>query len=340
VTKLEQNLRAALRQISISTDVSLIVAVSGGADSVALLDALLRLRKHNQAPRTILAAHLNHQLRGEESDGDENFVREMAATLDVKMIVDRIAVGARAQAERQNLEAMARRLRYEFLTRAAEECGAQVVCTAHTLDDQSETVLMRLLRGTGTDGLRGIHSIRPLSKTVNLIRPLLSVSRAKVIEHCTHYKLEFRSDSSNFLPDFTRNRIRHELMPLLYSFNPRAEEALARMADFSANDQDFLGQVAVGMLAEVRLGPDLDAQLLRKQPMAIRGRVLRLWLREHRDGLERIGAVHLGAIEQMIARGQGGRVIELPGGWRVWLKSGRLKIAQFSGNPRLGLSES
>ena len=161
-----------------------------------------------------------------------------------------------------------------------------------------------------------------------------------MIEHCTHYKLEFRSDSSNFLPDFTRNRIRHELMPLLHSFNPRAEEALARMADFSANDQDFLGQVAVGMLAEVRLGPDLDAQLLRKQPMAIRGRVLRLWLCEHRDGLERIGAVHLGAIEQMIARGQGGRMIELPGGWQVWLKSGRLKIAQFSGKTRPGLSES
>lgn len=324
--------------MSIGTDASLIVAVSGGADSVALLDALLRLRKHNQAPRTILSAHLNHQLRGEESDGDENFVREMAAALNVKMIVDRIAVGARAQAERQNLEGMARRLRYEFLTQSAEEWGAQFVCTAHTQDDQAETVLMRLLRGSGTDGLRGIHSIRPLSKTVKLIRPLLSVSRTEVIEHCNHYKLEFRSDSSNFLPDFTRNRIRHELMPLLLSFNPRADEALARMAELLAGDQDFLDQIAAGVLAEVRLGPDLDARLLRKQPAAIRRRVLRLWLSEHRNGLQRIEAIHLGAIEQMIARGHGGRTIELPDGWRVWLKSGILKIAQLPGKTRSGLS--
>jgi tRNA(Ile)-lysidine synthase len=331
VTKLEQKLRAALRQMSIGTDVSLIVAVSGGADSVALLDALLRLRKHNQAPQTIQAAHLNHQLRGEESDGDENFVREMAASLDIRFIVDRIAVGAHAQAERQNLEAMARRLRYEFLTRSAEEFGAQFVCTAHTQDDQAETVLMRLLRGSGTDGLRGVHSIRPLSKTVKLIRPLLSVSRTEVIAHCAYHKLEFRSDSSNFSLDFTRNRIRHELMPLLRSFNPRADEALARTADLSAGDQDFLGQISADVLAEARLDLDLDMKLLRKQPTAIRRRVLRLWLSEHRAGLQRIEAVHLEAIEQLIARGHGGRTIELPGGWRVWLKSGRLKIAQLSG---------
>lgn len=340
MTKLEQKLRAALRQMSVGVDASLVVAVSGGADSVALLDALMRLRLHNQAPRTILAAHLNHQLRGEESDGDEDFVRALAAKLHIKTIVDRMAVGTRAQAERKNLEATARRLRYEFLAEAAEKCAAQFVCTAHTRDDQAETVLMRLLRGTGTEGLRGIHSIRPLNKTVKLVRPLLAVSRTEVIDHCDHHKLEFRSDSSNFLPDFTRNRIRLELMPLLRSFNARADEALARMAELSAGDQEFLGQVAIGVLAEARSGLDLDLKRLREWPIAIRRRVLRLWLSEHRDGLQRIEAVHLAAIERLIERGQGGKIIELPDGWRVWIKSGQLKIIQLSGETGPGLSRS
>lgn len=327
MTKLEQKLRAALRRMNIGAEASLLVAVSGGADSVAMLDALLRLREYDQAPQTILAAHLNHLLRGEESDGDEEFVRTLAAKLSVTVLVDRIAVGARALAERQNLEATARRLRYEFLTRVAEENGAQFVCTAHTQDDQAETVLMRLLRGSGTDGLSGIHPVRQLSSSVKLIRPMLAVSRTQVIEHCQRHGLEFRSDSSNFSLEFTRNRIRHELLPFLRGFNPRVEETLARMADLLGEDQDFLDQAAAVVLSQARLEAGLDAKVLRNHPLAIRRRVIRLWLGEHRS-LQRIEAVHVAAIEALITRGQGGKTIELPGGWRFRLTSGRLTLAK------------
>lgn len=326
-------MKAALRQMRIGATTSLIAAVSGGADSVALLDALLRLRQRGQAPQTIIAAHLNHQLRGEESDGDEEFVRALAAKSGTRVIIDRIDVGARARAERQNLEATARHLRYEFLARTAEQYGAQFVCTAHTRDDQAETILMRLLRGSGSGGLRGIPPSRQLGATVKLIRPMLGITRAEVIAHCEHFQLEYRTDSSNFSSDLTRNRIRQELLPLLRSFNPRINEALARMAGLLADDHDFLQQIAVNALAEARQGQDLSINLLRLHPPAIRRRVLRLWLHEQRGGLQRIEAVHLAAIDGLILRGQGRKFIELPGNWQVELTTGRLKITK---SPAMG----
>src|SRR5215467_6358918 len=203
MTKLEKKLRAALRRFEVGAQDSITAAVSGGADSVALLDALARFQLSEGLPGSIIVAHLNHQLRGEESDEDEAFVRDLADRLNLPVFTERIAVADRAKDEKQNLEAVARRLRYEFLLRVAEARGANFVFTAHTLDDQAETILMRLIRGSGAEGLRGIHQIVALSDRVNLIRPALGIMRAEVIEHCEHYELPFRNDSSNFLVDFT-----------------------------------------------------------------------------------------------------------------------------------------
>jgi len=328
VTKLEQKLKAALRRFGVGETKALVVAVSGGADSVSLLDALARLDERGKLPAKIFIAHLNHQLRGEESDGDEAFVRSLAEYYGVECFAERAAVAETAKAEKRNLEATARRMRYDFLARVAQICGARMVLTAHTQDDQAETVLMRLLRGSGAEGLRGIHPIRPLNESVKLIRPMLAVARAEVLEHCAHYDLKFRSDSSNDSLEFTRNRVRQELLPLLRSFNPRSEEALARLTELLDDDQDYLHQIALGVLAEIRQGANLVAKPLREQPPAIRRRVLRLWLRQERGGLERIEAVHLKAIERLILRGHGGRLIELPGGWRVRLMSGNLCLVQ------------
>src|SRR6185436_16223742 len=193
MTVLEKRLRANLRRLRLGEQ-AVLVAVSGGADSTALLDALVRLRGRRGLPGQIFAAHLNHLLRGEEADADEAFVREMAARLDVALIVEREPVAERARAEKRNLEAMARYLRYDFLRRAAQSCGARAIATAHTQDDQVETILMRLLRGSGADGLRGIHQVVELAADVQLIRPLLDVTRAEVLAHCEHYSLTFRTD--------------------------------------------------------------------------------------------------------------------------------------------------
>ncbi|MDQ3009852.1 MAG: tRNA lysidine(34) synthetase TilS [Acidobacteriota bacterium] len=324
MTKLEQKLKATLQRLGIENTPSLLVAVSGGADSVSLLDALERLNKCGKLPARILIAHLNHQLRGEESDEDEAFVIQLARQNNLEYFVEHSPVAEIMRNEKANLEATARRLRYEFLARAAQACSASFVLTAHTQDDQAETILMRLLRGSGAEGLRGIRPIRQLGQSVELVRPMLTVTRAEVIEHCERYHLKFRTDSSNTLPDFTRNRIRQELLPLMKSFNPRSDEALTRMADLLAEDHDVLHQIALNVLTKARKETGLSAKTLREQVPAIRRRVLRLWLEEERGGLQRIEAVHVKAIEQLILRNHGGRVIELPGDWRVLLKSGIL----------------
>src|SRR5262245_3658531 len=313
MTKLEKKLRAALRRFGIGAQDSIIAAVSGGADSVALLDALARFQRSEGRPGSIIVAHLNHQLRGEESDEDETFVRDLAGRLNLQACTERIAVAERAEAEKQNLEAVARKSRYDFLLRVAEARGANVVFTAHTLDDQAETVLMRLIRGSVAEGLRGVHQVIVLNEGVKLIRPMLGISRAEVVGHCDRYGLAFRSDSSNFLVDFTRNRIRMELLPMLETFNPRVKESLARVSEFLTLDEDYLRGAASGYLAGTRAESGLNVKVLQEAPAAIRRRVLRLWLRDERGDLRRINVSHIEAIEKLIG-GPSGRRVELPGG--------------------------
>lgn len=334
MTRLEQKLKSALWQFDGEKDSALVVAISGGADSVSLLDACVRLHQRGKLPVKIFAAHLNHLLRGEESDDDEAFVRRLAEKRGVECLIERIAVADFARTAKRNLEATARRIRYDFLARVAGKFGAKLVCTAHTLDDQAETILMRLLRGTGAEGLRGIREVSPLGKTAKLVRPMLRVSRAEVLAHCTTYDLEFRHDSSNFSPELTRNRIRHDLIPLLQKFNRRSNEAIIRTAELIATDDDCLGQVAARALAEVRMDIGLNAKLLKTYHLAIQRRVLRLWLEEARGDLLRIDAVHISALESLIQRPEGGRVIELPGGGQVRRKSGVLEFTCEQGKDR------
>jgi len=313
MTKLEKKLRAALLRFGIGAQDSVIAAVSGGADSVAMLDALARFQRSEGRPGSIIVAHLNHQLRGEESNEDEAFVRDLADRLKLPVFTERVAVAERAKAEKQNLEAVARRLRYEFLLKVAEARGANVVFTAHTLDDQAETILMRLIRGSGAEGLRGVHQVIALNDGVNLIRPMLGIMRAEVIGHCEYYKLAFRSDSSNFLADFTRNRVRLQLLPMLETFNPRVKESLARASESLARDEDYLRGAASECLAKARGGSGLNVNVLQEASAAIRRRMLLLWLRDERGDLRRINASHVAAIEKLID-GPSGRRAELPGG--------------------------
>jgi tRNA(Ile)-lysidine synthase len=327
MTKLEKNLRAALRRFGIGEHDSVVAAVSGGADSAAMLDALARFQRSDGRPGSITVAHLNHLLRGEESDEDEAFVRNLSGQLNLPVFTERIAVADRAKSEKRNLESVARTLRYEFLLKVAESSGANFVFTAHTLDDQAETILMRLIRGAGAEGLQGIHQTVALNGSVKLIRPMLEITRAQVIQHCEHYELKFRSDSSNFLVDFMRNRVRLELLPMLETFNPRVKESLARVSESLTGDEDYLRAVAGEFLDESRDEPGLNAKALEKTPSAIRRRVLRLWLRGERGDLRRINASHIGAIESLISS-PGGRRVELPEGGVVAREFDYLRFIQ------------
>jgi tRNA(Ile)-lysidine synthase len=233
------------------------VAVSGGPDSVALLCALVELRDTAGAGPLVIA-HLNHRLRGEESDADEAFVRALRASLTaaghigLELCCEGIDVAARA--EGQNLEEIARQVRYEWLAGVAREYRLELVATGHTADDQAETVLHRLLRGSGLQGLRGIAAQRELESGIAVIRPLLAVSRADVLAYLAERGQVYRTDSSNADPGRTRNRIRHELLPLLAAhYNPGVKHILCRLADQAEELFDSLEPQARRLLSEAEL---------------------------------------------------------------------------------------
>lgn len=325
LTQLEKKLSTALARLEVPSSARVVVAVSGGADSVALLEALAAWQTRQKSVGQIIVAHLNHQLRAQEADEDEAFVRSLAATLGVEAVIERAPVRAVAQREKRNLEAVARRLRYEFLQRVAVQVGASVVCTAHTQDDQAETVLLRLLRGTGNEGLRGILFQQALGEGAQLLRPLLSVTRAEVLAHCAARNLNYRTDSSNFSLTLARNRVRHEVLPLLRTFNPRCAEALARTAEGAAEEEAFWQVEVQRVLAEVqnsaarlRLTPFLAV------PVALRRRVWREWVKSV-AGIS-LDVVQVVALERLLTHGQSGRLVELRGGWRVAREFAELRL--------------
>lgn len=214
-----------------------VVAVSGGPDSMAFAHLCVELLRAGRLPRLILA-HVNHLLRGDESDADERFVQQlpalwqMADDARLQCRTTRIDVAGIAAAQRDNLENTARQERYGWLTQVAHDTGAAWIATGHSADDQAETVLFRLIRGSGVLGLGGMAERRPVGNGVWLIRPLLTTRRQTLLDYLCERKLPYRVDSSNRDLSFTRNRLRLELLPMLEAhFNPGVVDALCRLAD-------------------------------------------------------------------------------------------------------------
>jgi tRNA(Ile)-lysidine synthase len=238
-------------------DVTVLVAVSGGTDSVALLRAMAALKTGGEG--RLCAAHLNHRLRP-DADDDERFVVDLCGRLNVTCEVGHVEAGQLAAGD--GLEAAARTARYHFLEQAAGRLGARFVATAHTADDQAETVLHRILRGTGIRGLSGMARARPLGHAV-LIRPLLGMRRAELVAYLDAIGQPCRHDQSNADPRFTRNRIRHQLLPRLQKhFNPDVVEALLRLGMLAGEAQTVIDDdvdawvdrcVAVDRPGEVRI---------------------------------------------------------------------------------------
>ena len=247
--------RRCLRSLD-ESETGLVVAVSGGPDSVALLRALLAVRA---STLPLIVAHLNHQLRGAESDADEAFVVRLHTLLsgaapNLTLRTARLDMAALARTEADNLEAVARTARYRWLAEVARESGTRWIATGHTANDQAETVLHRLLRGTGMQGLRGIAERRPLDDSIAVVRPLLRATRADVEAYLRHLGQECREDSSNSDPCFTRNRIRHELLPYLAQrYNPAVVSVLARLAEQADEAHRHESDEAAALLREAEL---------------------------------------------------------------------------------------
>lgn len=237
-----------------------LVAVSGGADSVALLCGLCELRVLNKL--RLRAAHLNHQLRGAAADADAEWVRSLCRDLELPCDVASLPVASLAEESRCGEEEAAREARYQFLLTTAEQHGCDVVAVAHTADDQAETVLHHILRGTGLTGLRGMRWSRLLASSIRLVRPMLAIGRTEVERFLAEQQQMFRHDSTNADRTMTRNRLRHELLPQLErDFNPNVREHLCRLAEQAA-DIEALQELATDLV--------LRAGMLDRSPKVVR----------------------------------------------------------------------
>jgi tRNA(Ile)-lysidine synthase len=314
-----------------------IVAVSGGADSTALLLALDELVKARKLSLRLTVAHLDHTLR-KTSREDAVWVETLTGELGHEFVKQRFDVKKRAFRNGDNLEQTARRVRYEFLKKTATGHHSQLVVTAHTLDDQAETILMRLLRGSAAEGLGGIEPVRPIDSksSIQLARPLLSwARRCETEEYCRVRSVEFRVDEMNQDEKYARVRVRKQLLPLMHSFNNKIVEALSRTASLLREDAGALSGEANRLLklasAEI-LGEKpgnrarLSVDILATAPPAVRRRALRQWILEGRGDLRRLEMVHLVAVDRLIEGNRGGRIAELPDGGKVVRKRGWLEL--------------
>jgi tRNA(Ile)-lysidine synthase len=258
-----------------------LVALSGGPDSVALVH-LMRALEARAELSVAGVAHFNHRLRA-AADEDEQFCRELASELGLALEAGSGDVRASARQHGRSIEDAARALRYGFLHDAAERLGADVIAVGHSLDDQAETFLLRLIRGAGPRGLAGI---RPRAGRV--IRPLLDISRDDLRRYASVHGLRFREDETNADRSIPRNRVRHELMPLLREYSPAIERVLAREAGIAREDEDRLQQEAIELAGSIVLrgkrGIELDVERLRSAPPALASRVVRLALEQGAPG--------------------------------------------------------
>lgn len=303
----------------------LIVAVSGGADSVALLDLLASLSCYSFR---LIVAHLNHLLRGNESDADEQFVQQLAARYELTCEVCRTDVRQLAHERRFSLEEAGREARYSFFEQLRQAYSATAIAVAHHADDQAETFLLRLLRGAGASGLT---AMAPRNDQA-VIRPLLSVTRAELRDHLASRGLSFREDASNQDSSFLRNRIRHELLPLLTGYNPAIAERLTATARLLAEDEQLLEQLTRqgwDQLGDHQAGwATLQREPLQHQPAGLRLRLYRCAINLASGDLRRIERRHCLALDTLLQRGQTGARIALPKGLTALLTADHLLVAR------------
>lgn len=293
------------------TSRKVIVAISGGPDSVALLRALVAVHRSAEGTGKIVAAHFNHRLRGAESDEDESFVRELCDKLGIELFVGHAARSIEDNKERRGLEGSAREARYDFLRQLALSEGARYVAVAHTADDQAETILHHILRGTGLAGLRGMPRVRKLTEGVSLIRPLISFSRQDLRDYLAAIGQAYRTDSSNADTDRTRNRIRRQLLPhLAKRYNAEVAGALSRLGRLAGEAQEVIEQLAADVARKGIFSREGKEQMVLEAaafaaaaPIVVREALIWIW-RELEWPRDAMGLEEWEALAEMVTQQQ------------------------------------
>ena len=292
-----------------------VVAVSGGPDSLCLLDILRQ--SHDALGVRLHVAHLDHQLRGEESCADAAFVASLCRDWRLPATIEARDVEAYHKRHRLSLEQAAREVRYAFLREVAEAHQAVAIALGHTADDNVESVLLHLLRGAGLRGLRGMSMVeRPQGSSVAVVRPLIQATRQETEAYCKGHGLPIRIDSTNLSARFTRNRVRRDLLPALERFNPSVRQAILRLAQHARADLDYLQQAVDAqwkrIVSETEGGYEMRLEMLRALPPAV-GRHLLAEALERLIGQERVESAHVEAMHALLGR-PAGSVAHLPHG--------------------------
>lgn len=322
-------------------DKTFVVAVSGGADSVSLALALNDLKQRKKLNLRFVIAHFNHNLRGKESDEDEKFVKKLAEKFGFELALKKGNVSKEG-----NLEQNARIARYGFLTETAENLNAFGILTAHTLNDQAETFLINLIRGSGLEGLGGMQTIRGQSQNskntkseILLIRPLLSWTEREMTEKfCHDLEIEYRYDTMNEDLAFQRVRIRKVLLPLLEDFNPKIIANLAKTAFLLQEDFEVLEKISelgiIGfgnLLSKDDEKKDLEIKKLKDLFPSMRRKILRDWLKKQRGDLRNLDSKHIEAIENLMFSRKSGKIAELPNGEFITKENGIISFTTKKG---------
>jgi tRNA(Ile)-lysidine synthase len=315
----------------------LLVACSGGVDSVVLVHGLHRLREPLGVELSI--GHVHHGLRGEAAEADAALVCDLGAKLDLPTSVMRVnphdLQDGHVSRTRPTLQEAARRARYDALEALMARTGAQHVATAHNLDDQAETVLLRLLRGTGPEGLGGIPEVSPDGR---IVRPLLGVPRADISEFARGEGLEWREDATNLDPSYTRNRLRHDWLPgLAEEFNPRLLRALGDLAETLRRDGEWFGDLVDEELARIAVAePDglrIDPSPWPRLPDGLARRLVHRMLASAGAGRDTT-RTHILRCVEFLRSGRTGSRIELPGGLELRRERDAFRLVPVGVQPR------
>ena len=274
-----------------------LIAVSGGADSLALLRVLLALREELEI--SLRVAHLNHGIRGEVGDRDEGFVRDLAARFALPYSTEKADVPAIRKERKLSLEEAARRVRYDFLNRVAAEIGTRRIAVGHTADDRVETFLLNLARGTGP---RGLYALAAVSDKI--IRPLIHVRRAEILAYLQELEQSFREDETNLLPAYARNRVRRVTLPFLEEQHPGISDRITSLCEILSAEQELLDNLVAGAIGSVALKQDdeevvLSAEGLLYHPLGMRRLILRRAIERVKGDLRDVG---LEQIERILSR--------------------------------------
>ncbi len=312
----------------------LLLAVSGGADSVCLLHVMLSLKE--KLGISLHVAHLDHQLRGDESEADASYVRELAGSLDIPVTVSNADVNDYRKKHRLSLEEAAREVRYNFLAETAVAVGANAIAIGHTLDDQVETIMLHIIRGSGIHGLVGLNpktSRRLNGHQVNIIRPLLEISRMETQQYCLENNLAARDDSTNLSLVPLRNRIRHKLLPEIKKYNPAFVESLLRTSAIAADEIAFLDSELAKVWESVVKEQD-GTVILAKVPFdvlpdALKRHLIRAVIKKLLGTLKDIEERHIEEIMGVSGK-QAGKYINLPYGLIFTVEYGRYLLGRDS----------